>query len=108
MIIRLGVCALALACVLAILLMVVTQAESLEQILYDELTCEELLHSYHFNIEVMSDMLVYHDGCLDYIDEALDSHGHGKLTCRFIKEHALFVQGIVNDVAAVYNIKCAG
>ncbi len=105
--IRLGVCALALACALAILLIAATGAKSLENIMYDELTCEELLHSYRFNITVMQDMMTYHDGCLDYIDTELDGHDHGKLTCAFIKEHALFVQGIVNDVAAVYNIKCA-
>lgn len=105
--IRLGVCALALVCSLAILLMAATGAKSLESIQYDELTCAELLHSYYFNSEVMQDMMTYHDGCLDYIDKKLDGHDHGKLTCAFIKEHALFVEGIVNDVAAVYNIKCA-
>ena len=105
--IRLAVTGLALACALAVLLIVVTRADSLETIQYDELTCDELIHSYHFNITVMQDTLTYHDGCLDYIDSTIDGHEHGKLTCEFIKEHATFVQGIVNDVAAVYNIKCA-
>ena len=105
--IRLGVTGLALACSLAILALAATNSKSLESIQYDELTCDELTHSYHFNITVMQDMLTYHDGCLDYIDSNIDGHEHGKLTCEFIKEHALFVQGIVNDVAAVYNIKCA-
>ena len=105
--IRLAVAGLALTCILSIIAMVTTADKSLEHILYDELTCEELLHSYHFNITVMQDIMTYHDGCLDYIDETLDGHDHGKLTCEFIKEHATFVQGIVNDVAAVYNIKCA-
>lgn len=108
MFIRLKLYALALVCLGAVLFFVVSEADSLENILYDELTCEELLHSYNFNIEVMNDMLVYHDGCLAYISTELYDHDHGALTCSYIKEHALFVQGIVNDVAAVYNIKCAG
>lgn len=104
--IRLAVTGLALACALAVLLIVVTRADSLETIQYDELTCDELVHSYHFNISVMEDMLVYYDGCLDYNDETLDGHPHGKLTCRFILEHGLFVQGIVNDIVSVHVIKC--
>ena len=104
MITKLAVYLLAVLCLISIFARVST---SLETIQYDELTCEELIHSYQFNITVMRDMMEYYDGCLDYIDETLDGHEHGKLTCEFIKEHALFVQGIVNDVAAVYNIKCA-
>ncbi len=32
---------------------------------------------------------------------------NGALSCQLIKEHAMFVQGTVNDLAAVFNIKCA-
>lgn len=105
--IRLGVSALAILCLGAVLLMVTTKSEALEHILYDDLTCDELLHSYDFNLNVMQDIVSYYDGCVAYTDEALDGNPHHKLTCEYIKEHALFVQGIVNDVAAVYNIKCA-
>ena len=103
----LAITSLVVLCMGAVLLMVASSGKALETLQYDELTCDELIHSYRFNITVMQDMMTYHDGCLDYVDETLDGHEHGKLTCAFIKEHATFVQGIVNDVAAVYNIKCA-
>ena len=106
MIIRLGVCALALACALAIFAMVASESKGLDAIMYEDLTCEELIHSYNFNINVLQDMMTYYDGCMDYVSESLDGHPHGELTCSFIREHGLFVQGIVNDIAAVFNIKC--
>lgn len=102
---RFSVRGLVVTCVLATLAMVA--ASSKASIQYDELTCDELLHSYHFNITVMRDIRDYYDGCVAYQDESIDTHNHGKLTCEFIKEHALFVEGIVNDLAGVYNIKCA-
>lgn len=105
--VRLAVAGLAVLCIWAVFLLVVTKGQALETIQYDELTCEELVHSYNFNIEVMQDMLKYHNGCLSYIDETLDGNPHGKLTCRFILEHALFVQGIVNDIVSVHVIKCS-
>ena len=107
MLIRLGVCALALACALTILALVTTSSKGLEGILYEDLTCEELLYSYSFNRNVLADMLKFHDGCLTYVDDKLAGHSHGKLGCSFLREHGIFVQGIVNDIAAVYNIKCA-
>lgn len=105
--IRLGVAGLALACILAILAMVATMSKSVETIQYDELTCDELVLSYRFNVEVLQDMLLYYDGCKVYADEVLSGHPHGPLVCEFIKEHALFVKGIAQDLADVYNIKCA-
>jgi hypothetical protein len=87
--------------------MVADNAKGLEDIQYDTLTCEELVHSYTFNRNVLEDMMTYYDGCMDYISEEQSGHTHGELTCSFIREHGLFVQGIVNDLAAVYNIKCA-
>ena len=107
MMIRIGVCALALACALTVLALVVTSSKGLEGILYEDLTCEELAFSYSFNREVLEDMLVYHDGCLEFIDAELEGHDRGPLMCSFLREHGVFVQGIVNDVAAVFNIKCA-
>lgn len=82
-------------------------SNSLESIQYDELTCEELTFSYDFNKAVLEDMMTYHDGCLDFADSPASVGPHDYLSCRFIREHGLFVQGIVNDVAAVFNIKCA-
>jgi len=107
MIYRLGICALALACSLALFMLAATSSKGLENILYENLTCKELVFSYSFNIDVIEDMLKYHDGCIDYIDSDLFGHNHGALGCNFLREHGLFVQGIVNDIVAVYNIKCA-
>ena len=73
MVIRLAVCALALACALAALALVSTSSKALENILYEDLTCEELVFSYKFNIEVIEDMLKYHDGCIEYTDSDLFS-----------------------------------
>lgn len=94
-------------CMATLLFFVATSSNGLESILYEDLTCEELVFSYGFNINVIEDMMKYHDGCVDYIDSDLFGHNHGALGCNFIREHGMFVQGIVNDVAAVYNIKCA-
>ena len=107
MLIRLSVCALALTCALAVLALVSTSSKGLEGILYEDLTCEALVFSWRFNREVLEDILVSYDNCLDYIDPELSGHDHGALGCSFIREHGLFVQGIVNDIAAVHNIKCA-
>ena len=105
--IRLGVAALAILCLGVVLLMVVTQSKALDSILYEDLTCEELLHGYHFNKAVVSDMLYYYDGCVDYADSPASVGPNDMLSCKFIREHATFVKGIVNDIASVYNIKCA-
>ena len=64
-------------------------------------------HGYHFNKAVVSDMLYYYDGCVDYADSPASVGPNDMLSCKFIREHATFVKGIVNDIASVYNIKCA-
>jgi len=102
-----GAWILAAACVMVILFMASTSSKALDGILYEELTCEELVFGYEFNRDVIDGMLTYHDGCMAYIDPEVSGHDHGDLGCRFLREHGLFVQGIVNDIAAVYNIKCA-
>ncbi len=104
---RLSVCAIVLALSLTLLLFAASRVNSLEGILYEDLSCEELVHAYDFNKNVREDMTLYYEGCLDYIDDSLAGHKHGALTCSFIREHGLLVQGIVNDLAAVYDIKCA-
>ena len=105
--IRLCVSALAILCLGAILLLVATQSRALESIIYEDLTCEELKHGYGFNKAVLSDLVSYYDGCVDYADSPASVGELDMLSCRFIREHATFVQGIVNDIASVYNIKCA-
>lgn len=89
-----------------IFMSLVTNSNGLEYILYEDLTCDELVASYHFNYEVLEDMIKYHDECIDYIDPSLDGNPHGGLMCGYLKEHGIFVEGILNDLAAVHNIKC--
>lgn len=105
--IRLGVSTLAILCFGTILLLVVTQSRALESIIYEDLTCEELVHGYGFNHAVLSDIVYYYDGCVDYADSPASVGELDMLSCRFIWEHATFVKGIINDLASVYNIKCA-
>ena len=104
--IRLGVAALAILCLGCVLLMVVTQSTALEGILYEDLTCAELSGGWAFNKSVLSDMMYYYDGCVDFADSPASVGSNDMLACKFIREHATFVEGIVNDLAAVYNIKC--
>ncbi len=105
---RIGVCALVLAAFLAtVCLFVAGRSDGLESIIYEDLTCEELQYSYNFNYEVMLDMIYYYINCTNYVDEKLDGHPHGALECRFAREHGLFVEQIKDDLAAVYQIKCA-
>jgi len=104
---RLIVCSVVLLISLAILLFASSKVTALESIQYDELACEELIHGYEFNKAVLSDMMKYHDGCVDFADSPASVGSNDMLSCRFIREHGLFVQGIVNDLVAVFNIKCA-
>ena len=91
----------------AVSVMGATDSKGLESILYEDLTCEELVFSWRFNYEVLDDIVVSHDNCIDYIDPELSGHDYDALGCSFIREHGLFVQGIINDIVAVHNIKCA-
>lgn len=110
--VRLGVAGLALACALIVFALVVGDASSDSDISeyviqYDTLTCDELTYSYTFNLAVVRDIMRYYDGCVDYADSPASVGANDMLACRFIREHGLFVQGIINDIADVYNIKCA-
>lgn len=106
MVIRLALCGLIAMSVLMLVMVVAFRATALESIVYDELTCEELLFSYDFNKAVVDDMVDYHAGCVDFAEGRLGT-SNDVLSCRFIREHGLFVQGIANDLAATFNIKCA-
>lgn len=107
MMIRLALCGLIAGCLLALVMIVAFRATALETIQYDTLTCEELAWGYAFNTTVMRDMLAYHDGCVDFADSPASIGPNDMLSCRFIWEHGMFVQGIVNDISDVYKIKCA-
>ena len=107
MIYRLYLWACAAICAVAVTAMVATDSEGLESLLYEDLTCEELVFSYSFNREVLEDIIKHYDGCIEYLDSPILGSPHSALGCMFLREHGVFVQGIVNDIAAVYNIKCA-
>jgi hypothetical protein len=107
MIARLAACALGLACVIAILFVVVFQSRSADfdkDWLYEDLTCEELVEGYNFNLEVLQQIVQQYYQCLDYADSPADA-GHGLLHCAFIRKHGEFVQGLTNDLANVFNAK---
>ena len=104
MITKLAVYLLAVLCLIAMFAKVST---SLETIQYDELTCDELAFSYTFNLAVVQDIMRYYDGCVDFADSPASVGPNDMLACKFVREHGLFVQGIINDIVGVYNIKCA-
>ena len=100
---RLGRAALSAACVFSIIALCSYNSNALDGILYEDLTCEELVAGYQFNVAVMQEMASIYTECKAY--PQADSPHHD-LMCQFLKEHTLFVQGIANDLADVFNIKC--
>ena len=107
MIARLAACAFGALIVLAILALVVTSSKGEEIIIYEDLTCGQLMAGYEFNVNVLQDMIKYWDGCIDFANGPANADPHAMLRCDFIQEHATHVQGIANDIVAVFNIKCA-
>jgi hypothetical protein len=108
MITRLGVAGLALACVLAILFLVAFEIRSANfdgDWLYEELTCEELRSAYHFNREVLDQIQESWHQCNAYYDCEDCNNKHGALHCALIRKEGVFVQGMVNDLAGVFNAK---
>ena len=109
MITRLGVCGLALVCVLAILFLVAFRSDAADfegDWLYEDLTCEELVSGYEFEVEMLNQIKTLWLNCKAYADSPADT-GHGELHCALLKKEGQFVQGVANDLAAVFNIKCA-
>jgi hypothetical protein len=72
--------------------------------LYEELTCEELVSAYEFEREMLDQIKVAWGGCLAYADSTADA-GHGELHCALLRKEGVFVQGMVNDIADVFNAK---
>jgi hypothetical protein len=102
---RLAACGFGILIVLSILALVVAQSKGAKTMLYEDLTCSQLIAGYEFNVNVLHDMVEYYNGCLDFADSPANTDPHAKLRCEFIKEHGIFVQGIANDLAAVFNAK---
>jgi hypothetical protein len=95
--------------VLAILFLVALRSDGADfdsNWLYEDLTCAELVEAHGFG-SVMLDQIIYaHNQCMDYADSPADA-GYGRLHCELIEKEGRFVQGMVNDVADVFNAKCA-
>jgi hypothetical protein len=104
---RLAACALGLACVLAILFLVAMRSNSADfekDWLLEDLTCEELVSGYEFSRENLDQIIVSWGNCKAYADSPADA-GHGELHCALIRKEGEFVQGMVNDLADVFNAK---
>jgi hypothetical protein len=97
------------ACVLALLLVVTTVrgADFESDWLYEDLTCAELASGYGYNVVVLKQLLFTHDNCLHYADSPADT-GFGHLHCALLKKEGLFVQGVINDLVAVFKAKRCG
>lgn len=109
---RLMACALGLACVLAILFIVAVKGKSADfdkDWLLEDLTCEELVSGYKFELEILSQIVESYNDCLAFYENSETSY-HGDLHCALIKKEGLFVQGMANDIAGVFNAKseCTG
>lgn len=112
MISRLASCGLALVCVLAILFLVAFQSRSADfnsDWLLEDLTCEELVAGYNFEVEMLQQIKESYDGCITY-HQGSNSPPHGGVHCALLKKEGMFVEGLANDLAAVFNAKpeCTG
>jgi hypothetical protein len=105
---RLAACALGLACVLAILFLVVFQARSVDfdkDWLLEDLTCVELQSAYNFQRESLDQIIQSWHQCNAYYECEDCNNEHGALHCALIRKEGEFVQGTVNDLADVFNAK---
>ena len=105
--VRLGVAALAVTCVWFILICVVDAANSTDfdgDWLLEDLTCAELTEAYGFSRVMLDQIIITHNGCMDYAASPADA-GLGYLHCALIRKEGVFVQGMVNDIANVFNAK---
>lgn len=108
MITRIGVFGLALACVLAMLFLVVFQAKGADfdnDWLLEDLTCEELVAAHAFEVEVFQQIVESWHGCQAYYDCEDCNNEHGLLQCALIRKDGEFIQGIINDLVAVFDAK---
>ncbi len=110
MIHRIAACALALVCVITILFIIAlrTHAADFEKDwLLEDLTCEELVSGYNFDVVVMNDLMLEYDNCRNYADSLADS-GFGALHCALLKKEGVFVSGMINDIVGVFAAKRCG
>jgi hypothetical protein len=106
MITRLFVCAFAITCTLVALFFATQSggADFSSDWLLEDLTCEELISGYHFEVEMLDQLKGAWQSCMTYSMSPADA-GFGVLHCALLKKEGIFVQGMANDLAAVYNAK---
>ncbi len=107
---RLAACAFGLACTLVILVLVVADSRSADfdkDWLFEDLTCEELVVAYSGRMEILQQIVAAHNGCIAYSLSPADD-GHGALHCALIKKDGEFVEGMANDIVAVFRAKKCG
>jgi hypothetical protein len=77
--------------------------------LLEDLTCEELISGYQFQVEHLNQIIQAWVNCKAYADSPADT-GFGELHCALLRKQGEFVQGSANDIAAVFNAKpeCTG
>jgi hypothetical protein len=112
MIPRLAACGFGLFFVLAILLLVAIRTSGADfdnDWLLEDLTCDELTSGYLFEVEVLKQVKAEWDNCRAFADSPAD-RGHGALHCALLRKEGEFVQGMANDIVAVFNAKpeCTG
>jgi hypothetical protein len=96
--------------VLTILLLVVAQSKGADfdgDWRLDQLTCEELVSAYNFNLVNLQDLIISWKNCMIYADSEADT-GHGLLHCALIKKEGKWLEGLTNDIVAVFNAKFCG
>ena len=104
---RLLACAFAVEVVIAILFFVASAGKTADynsDWLFEELTCAELTEAYGFSRVMLDQIIDTHNACMDYARSPADA-GYGRLHCELIEKEGRFVQGMVNDIANVFNAK---
>jgi len=107
--IRLAVAALATACLITILALVATSSKGADfrsDWLLEDLTCEELLSGYSFNVNRLQGLLDSYTGCVSYY-RGENAPPHGDLHCALIRKEGEFLEGFTNDIVGVFNTKCS-
>ena len=110
MIHRLSVYVLGLAFVLGIMLLAAIRSPGADfdsDWLLEDLTCEELVTAYQFEVEVHNQIRESWHNCNAFYDCEDCNAKHGALHCALIKKEGEFIRGIINDLVAVHKIKCA-
>jgi hypothetical protein len=104
---RLAASAFALIVVLAVLFLVTIRSNSADfdgDWLIEDLTCDELYEAYAFGRVVLKDTVEMYNNCRAYANSPADK-GHGELHCAIIRKDGEFMQGLINDIANVFNAK---